>query len=64
MSGPTNMQVHFTDKDGNECKIFGDSRAIEVLEKIMQKAGIRWNEEVGTWDAGYYKRSPQSSARP
>ncbi len=51
--------VFFTTKDGWDARITGDQRAVEALVCLIQRAGIRYNENVGTWDEGYYNDTPK-----
>jgi len=48
--------VHFTAKDGAEATINGGTRALDALEALFENAGIKWNEQIGTWDAGFYEQ--------
>ena len=47
--------VYFTAKDGSTCKITGDQKAIVVIERIFEAHGVHYNEQVETWDEGYYQ---------
>lgn len=50
-------KISFTAKDGSEAVIKGDEQAIEAIECAFERAGIKWNEQVETWDEGFYKRN-------
>ena len=54
------IETSFTSKDGSECLIRGQSNAVEAIENMFEAAGIDWNEAVGTWDAGYYRKTKTS----
>ncbi len=47
--------IYFTAKDGSTAKITGDLRALEAIEAALEKAGIKFNEHIETWDEGFYK---------
>ena len=50
-----NSTTYFTNKDGRACKITGDDEAVTSLNAILESAGLEWNEEMGTWDEGFYR---------
>lgn len=50
--------IHVTAKDGSEAKITGDETALDAIEAALRKGGAKWNEEVGCWDFGFYKKNP------
>jgi hypothetical protein len=52
--------IYFTAKNGADAQITGDSEAIDAIEKIFKKAGVRWNDSVETWDAGFYETKRKS----
>lgn len=54
-------RLYFTAKDGAQAEIFGDSTALDAIERAFAKAGIHFNTEVETWDEGYYSRKPNTS---
>ncbi len=56
---PIKYTLHFTSKDGSEAQITGDVNALNAIERAFERTGIRFNENVGCWDEGYYKRTPQ-----
>jgi len=57
----TTSTVYFTAKNGAEATITGDVKALDAIEKLFKRAGIRWNEQIGTWDEGYYDDEPDGS---
>jgi len=46
--------IYFTALDGSEAEITGADAALEAIEKAFKKAGIKFNEQVETWDEGFY----------
>lgn len=46
--------VFFTSIGGYEAQITGDEPALRAIEEIFERAGIKFNEQVETWDEGYY----------
>ncbi len=53
----TNIEIAicFTSIGGYEAKITGDEPAIRAVEEAFERAGIRYNEQIETWDEGFYK---------
>jgi hypothetical protein len=51
----TTATIYFTAKDGAEAQITGDTKALDAIEELFESAGIKWNERIGTWDAGFYE---------
>jgi hypothetical protein len=49
------LSAYFTAKNGETAMITGDHGAIEAIEKIFEAAGVKFNDEVETWDEGYYE---------
>jgi len=47
-------KIFFTSLDGYEAQITGDEPALRAIEEALERAGIRFNEQVGTWDEGFY----------
>jgi hypothetical protein len=48
--------IFFTAQDGSQAKITGDDNAISAIEKAFKRAGIKYNDQVETWDEGFYKK--------
>lgn len=51
--------VFFTAKSGAECKITGDLAAVERITAILAARGVQFNEEIETWDEGFYDSTPK-----
>ncbi len=46
--------IYFTSLDGSSAKIVGNEAAILAIEDAFTRAGIKFNDELETWDEGYY----------
>jgi len=47
--------IHFTSLGGYEANITGDEPAIRAIKEAFERAGIKFNKKVETWDEGYHK---------
>ena len=54
MSHMIEYRMSFTAKDGTEASIVGHVNALEAIEKAFEKAGIKYNDDIETWDEGFY----------
>ena len=48
-------RVSFTAMTGHEAEIVGDEAAVRAIEEIFERAGVKFNEQIGTWDEGFYE---------
>jgi ABC-type transport system substrate-binding protein len=55
--------IYFTATNGDSAFITGGQQAIDEIEAAFKKAGIRFNTQVETWDAGFYKSTKRMPGR-
>lgn len=55
---PLSARISFTAIGGYEAEITGDEAAIRAIEEAFERAGIKFNEEICTWDEGFYDSTP------
>lgn len=48
-------ETFVTFKSGDDCKIIGNEKAIDRMIELLEKAGFKWNEQICTWDEGFYE---------
>jgi hypothetical protein len=54
MAQPIEYTIFFTSVGGYSAKITGDELALSAIEEAFERAGIKFNDELETWDEGYY----------
>lgn len=47
--------LYFTAKDGSEATVTGNAKALDAIEAIFEKAGVKYNEQIECWDEGFYE---------
>lgn len=47
--------IYVTAADGSSARIVGDVAAVEAITAVLDAAGIRYDEQVETYDFGFYK---------
>jgi hypothetical protein len=47
--------IYVTAADGSGAKITGDMAAVEAVTAVLDAAGVRYDEQVETYDFGFYK---------
>jgi hypothetical protein len=50
------IMISFTSIGGYTATITGEEPALRAIEEAFERAGIKFNEEVGAWDEGYYSQ--------
>ncbi len=48
------LAIYFTAQDGSTAEISGDQNALDAIEKLFEESGVKFNETLETWDAGFY----------
>lgn len=46
--------TYFTNKYGDQCALVGEAGAVQSLCELLEVAGIRWQDDLGTFDEGFY----------
>ncbi len=64
MSTIPEYAIYVTGADGSEAKITGEGKALASIEQALAYMGAGWNEEVETWDFGFYSDDRASTKRP
>jgi len=49
------IRISFTALTGHEAEIIGEEPAIRAIEEALERAGIKFNEKIETWDEGFYE---------
>ena len=64
MSTIPEYAIYVTGADGSEAKITGEGKALASIEQALAYMGAGWNEEVETWDFGFYSDDRATAKRP